>query len=127
MKEVSLDGQTAGGFVPEGRVAGKPSPSREQGARSRALWAKGLSVKATLRLAFVALLIGTFAIAVFSLTDISRLNASMQSIYDQVYVASRAAEEARGYMLCASRAQKMLLTTTAAKERDELGVDIDKD
>jgi methyl-accepting chemotaxis protein len=126
MKEVSLGGQTGVGFVPEEGAAGKPSPSRGQGARSRALWLKGLSVKATLRLAFVVLLIGTFAIGVFSLTQIRRLNASTQSIYDQGHVASRAAEEARGYMLRASRAQKMLLTATTAKERDELGVDIDK-
>jgi methyl-accepting chemotaxis protein len=79
-----------------------------------------------LRLAFAVLLIGTLAIGVFSLTQISRLNASAQSIYDQGHVASRAAEEARGHMLRASRAQKMLLTATTAKERDELGTDIDK-
>ena len=83
-------------------------------------------MKATLRLAFAVLLIGTLAIGVFSLTQISRLNASAQSIYDQGHVASRAAEEARGYVLRASRAQKMLLTATTAKERDELGADIDK-
>ena len=79
-----------------------------------------------LRLAFAVLLIGTLVIGVFSLTQISRLNASAQSIYDQGHVASRAAEEARGHMLRASRAQKMLLTATTAKERDELGADIDK-
>jgi methyl-accepting chemotaxis protein len=64
---------------------------------------------------------------VFSLTQISRLNGSTQSIYEQGYVASRAAEEVRGHMLRASRAQKMLLTATTAKERDELGEDIDHD
>ncbi len=126
MKAVSLGGQTGAGFVPEGEVAGKPSPSRGQGGRSRAVRLKGLSVKATLRLAFAVLLIGTLAIGVFSLTQISRLNASAQSIYDQGHVASRAAEEARGHMLRASRAQKMLLTATTAKERDDLGADIDK-
>lgn len=126
MKAVSLGGQTGAGFVPEGEVAGKPSPSRGQGSRSRAVRLKGLSVKATLRLAFAVLLIGTLAIGVFSLTQISRLNASAQSIYDQGHVASRAAEEARGHMLRASRAQKMLLTATTAKERDDLGADIDK-
>ena len=85
----------------------------------------GLSVKAMLRGAFAVLLIGTLLIGVFSLTQISRLNASAQSIYDQGHVASRAAEEARGHMLRASRAQKMLLTATTAKERDELGADVD--
>ncbi|HEY4351218.1 MAG TPA: methyl-accepting chemotaxis protein [Paraburkholderia sp.] len=86
----------------------------------------GLSVKATLRLAFAVLLIGTLAIGVVALTQISRLNGSTQSIYEQGYVANRAAEEARGEMLRASRAQKMLLTATTAKEREELGTDIDK-
>jgi methyl-accepting chemotaxis protein len=86
----------------------------------------GLSVKATLRLAFAVLLIGTLAIGVFALTQISRLNGSTQSIYEQGYIANRAAEEARGEMLRASRAQKMLLTATTAKEREELGTDIDK-
>lgn len=126
MKAVSLGGQTGAGFVPEGEAAGKPSPSRGRGSRPRAVRLKGLSVKATLRLAFAVLLIGTLAIGVFSLTQISRLNASTQSIYDQGHVASRAAEEARGHTLRASRAQKMLLTATTAKERDELGADIDK-
>ena len=46
MKAVSLGGQTGAGFVPEGEAAGKPSPSRGQGSRSRAVRLKGLSVKA---------------------------------------------------------------------------------
>src|ERR1700761_1628873 len=123
MKAVSLGSQTGAGFVPEGEAAGKPP--RGQSSRSRAVRLKGLSVKAMLRLAFAVLLIGTLLIGVFSLTQISRLNASAQSIYDQGHVASRAAEEARGHMLRASRAQKMLLTATTAKERDELGADIE--
>jgi methyl-accepting chemotaxis protein len=41
-------------------------------------------------------------------------------------VASRAVEEVRANVLRASRAQKMLLTATTAKERDELGADIEK-
>ncbi|WP_341314854.1 methyl-accepting chemotaxis protein [Paraburkholderia sp. IMGN_8] len=125
MKAVSLGGQKGAGFVPEGEAAGK-SQSHGQGGRGPAVRLKGLSVKAMLRLAFAVLLIGTLAIGVFSLTQISRLNGSAQSIYDQGHVASRAAEEARGHMLRASRAQKMLLTATTAKERDELGADIDK-
>ncbi|CAE6708195.1 hypothetical protein R69888_01000 [Paraburkholderia haematera] len=126
MKAVSLGGQSGAGFVPEGEATGKLSPSHGQGSRARGVRLKGLSVKAMLRLAFAVLLIGTLVIGVFSLTQISRLNASAQSIYDQGHVASRAAEEARGHMLRASRAQKMLLTATTAKERDDLGADIDK-
>ena len=125
MKVISPGGQTGAGFVPDAQAAGK-SPSRGQGGRSRAVRLKGLPVRVMLRLAFAVLLIGTLLIGVFSLTQISRLNASTQSIYDQGHVASRAAEEARGYMLRASRAQKTLLTATTAKERDELGADIDK-
>ena len=125
MKVVSLSDQTGTRFVPEEGAAGKSSPSRGQGARSRARWLKCLSVKAMLRLAFIVLLIGTLAIGVFSLTQISRLNASTQSIYDQGHVASRPAEEARGYMLRSSRAQTMLLTATTAEERHELGADME--
>jgi methyl-accepting chemotaxis protein len=88
---------------------------------------KPLSVKATLRIAFSVLLIGTLVMGVFSLAQISRLNSSTKSIYEQGYVASRAAEEARGHVLRASRAQKMLLTATTAKERDELGASIESD
>jgi methyl-accepting chemotaxis protein len=121
MKAVSLGSQPGVGFVAGGEPAGGSSPSRKPVGRF-----KGLSVKGMLRLAFAVLLIGTLAIGVFSLTQVSRLNASAQSIYDQGHVASRAAEEARGYVLRASRAQKMLLTATTAKERDELGADIDK-
>ena len=121
MKAVSLGSQPGVGFVADGEPAGGSSHSQMPVGRL-----KGLSVKATLRLAFALLLIGTLAIGVFSLTQISRLNGSAQSIYDQGHVASRAAEEARGYMLRASRAQKMLLTATTGKERDDLGADIDK-
>ena len=124
MKAVSLGSQPGAGFVPEGEPAAGASQVSHRRARSGQT--KGMSVKTTLRFAFAVLLVGTLAIGVFSLTQISRLNASAQSIYDQGHVASRAAEEARGHMLRASRAQKMLLTATTAKERDELGSDIDK-
>jgi methyl-accepting chemotaxis protein len=118
MKAVSLGSQPGVGFVANAEPAGEPHEA------SRPL--KGLSVKATLRLAFALLLIGTLVIGVFSLAQIGRLNGSAQSIYAQGHVASHAAEEARGYVLRASRAQKMLLTATTGKERDELGADIDK-
>ncbi|WP_213296522.1 methyl-accepting chemotaxis protein [Paraburkholderia sacchari] len=85
-----------------------------------------LSVKTMLRVAFAVVLAGTLAIGAFSLAQISRLNDSAASIYEQGHIASRAAEEARAYVLRASRAQKMLLTATTAKERDELGADIEK-
>ncbi|RFU46577.1 methyl-accepting chemotaxis protein [Paraburkholderia sp. DHOC27] len=120
--KVSLGSRTGVGFVADSeRVGGASQP------RAPAAGPQGLSVKATLRLAFAMLLLGTLVIGVFSLTQIGRLNGSAQSIYVQGHVASRAAEEARGHVLRASRAQKMLLTATTAKERDELGADIDKD
>jgi methyl-accepting chemotaxis protein len=124
MKAVSPGNQHGKGFVAAGQTAGR-TPSRGPGRVSPALKLKGVAVKTTLRLAFAALLIGTLLVGVFSLTQISRLNGAAQSIYDQGHVASRAAEEARGHMLRASRAQKMLLTATTAKERDELGADVD--
>src|SRR5215472_5422970 len=58
-----------------------------------------LSVKAMLRVAFAVVLVGTLAIGAFSLAQISRLNDSTESIYEQGHLASRAAEEARGHML----------------------------
>ncbi|TKC80338.1 methyl-accepting chemotaxis protein [Trinickia terrae] len=124
MKAVSLGRRSGAGFVPDdGPAGGRSRGSSKRAAASRL---NSLSVKATLRLAFAVLLAGTVAIGVFSLTQISRLNGSTQSIYDQGHVASRAAEEVRADVLRASRAQKMLLTATTAKERDDLGGDIDK-
>jgi methyl-accepting chemotaxis protein len=122
MKAVSLGRRSGAGFVPDGAGAGgKPHKRAAAGSRLSAL-----SVKASLRLAFAIVLVGTLAIGVFSLTQIERLNGSTKSIYEQGHVASRAAEEVRANVLRASRAQKMLLTATTAKERDELGEDIEK-
>ncbi|CAG9274671.1 Methyl-accepting chemotaxis serine transducer [Paraburkholderia unamae] len=127
MKAVSQGGRHAG-FVPQEPAGGAtPARQRKPGREGAATGHSRLSVKATLRLAFALVLIGTLAIGAISLAQISRLNGSTQSIYEQGYVASRAAEEARGHVLRASRAQKMLLTATTARERDELGQDIDKD
>lgn len=124
MKAVSLGRRSGAGFVPDDESAGgHPSNSKKRSAPSRL---NSMSVKATLRVAFAVLLAGTLAIGVFSLTQISRLNGSTQSIYDQGHVASRAAEEVRANVLRASRAQKQLLTATTAKERDDLGGDVDK-
>jgi methyl-accepting chemotaxis protein len=118
-------GSRQAGFMPQDTGAANTARASSNTAKRGA--GSSLSVKATLRIAFAVLLIGTLAMGVFSLTQISRLNGSTQSIYEQGYVASRAAEEARGHLLRASRAQKMLLTATTAKERDELGGDIEND
>jgi methyl-accepting chemotaxis protein len=104
-----------------GSRPGFTSPSTHAGHDTRTL-----SVKASLRLAFGLVLLGTLVIGVISLAQIRRLDGSMQSIYDQGYVASRTAGELRGDVLRASRSQKMLLTATTAKERDELGMDVDR-
>jgi len=121
MKVVSRGLRAGAKFVPDGSVA--DGRSRGAGVKGRL---SGLSVKTSLRLAFAVLLAGTLAIGIFALAQISRLNDSSRSIYEQGHVASRAAEEVRGNMLRSSRAQKMLLTATTAKERDELGAEIDK-
>ncbi|WP_442793614.1 methyl-accepting chemotaxis protein [Paraburkholderia sp. ZP32-5] len=130
MKAVARSGGDGANVLGNGSINGatRAAPGGTAAGNTRhrtAATLKGLSVKATLRVAFTVLLLGTLLIGVFSLLQIGRLNASAQSIYDQGHVASRAAEEARGDLLRASRAQKMLLTATTAKERDELGADIE--
>ncbi|HKU00240.1 MAG TPA: methyl-accepting chemotaxis protein [Paraburkholderia sp.] len=126
--KAALQGSRRAGFVPQDAQTGDlpdASPGIVRAVRARG--GHSLSVKTMLRVAFAVVLVGTLAIGAFSLAQISRLNDSTQSIYEQGYIASRAAEEARGHVLRASRAQKMLLTATTAKERDELGVGIEKD
>lgn len=86
---------------------------------------ESLSVRASLWLAFVCVLAGAVAIGVFSLFQMGRLNASTKAIYEQEFVAGQAAEQARGLILRASRAQTQLLTATTAAERDTLGSDIE--
>jgi methyl-accepting chemotaxis protein len=125
MKAVALGNRSGAGFVPNGAgTSGQP----RAGAQKRTLEGRRrtLTVKASLRLAFALVLVGTLAIGVFALAQINRVNAASKSIYDQGYVASRAAEEVRGGLLRASRAQKMLITATTAKERDQLGEEIEK-
>ncbi|MFX1803128.1 methyl-accepting chemotaxis protein [Paraburkholderia sp. A3BS-1L] len=107
--KAALQGRRHASFVPQDARAGR-----------------ALSVKTMLRVAFAVVLAGTLAIGAFSLAQISRLNDSTESIYEQGHIASRAAEEVRAQVLRASRAQKMLLTATTAKERDDLGADIEK-
>lgn len=115
MKFSSLRTRPLAGFIPEGAAA-----TLKTGIAGRTL-----SVKTTLRLAFAILLIGTLVIAGIALLQMNRINGSTESIYREGYVATRSAEELRSSMLRASRSQKMLLTATTAKERDELGSDID--
>ncbi|WP_175697058.1 methyl-accepting chemotaxis protein [Burkholderia ambifaria] len=121
MKAASLHPQPGAATSASGAAARPAAARRPRAARrERRPW----TVKATLRAAFAILLAGTLAIGVFSLWQISRLNASIASVYEQGHVASRAAEEVRAEVLRASRAQKMLLTATTAKERDDLGAEV---
>ena len=121
MKPFSLRGNPGAGFIPGG---GAKAAARAV-AKIAGTGGRSLSVKASLRLAFAFLLVGALAIGVIALTQISRLNGSTESIYREGYVASRAVEELRSAVLRGSRSQKMLLTATTAKERDELGADIE--
>ncbi|MEN2469927.1 methyl-accepting chemotaxis protein [Burkholderia sp. GS2Y] len=120
MKAASLHPQPGAAAAAPGVAAGRAARRTRAARRERRPW----TVKSTLRAAFAILLAGTLAIGVFSLWQISRLNASIASVYEQGHVASRAAQEVRAELLRASRAQKMLLTATTAKERDELGAEV---
>jgi methyl-accepting chemotaxis protein len=84
-----------------------------------------MTVRASLRFAFVSILVGAVVIGVFSLFQMGRLNGSTQAIYEQEYTAGMAAEQARGLLLRASRAQKQLLTASTAEERIELGNNVE--
>ena len=85
----------------------------------------GLTVRSSLWLALGSVLAGALVIGAFSLWQMGRINASTQAIYEQEYAAGQAAEQVRGLVLRASRAQSQLLTATTASERDALGKDID--
>jgi methyl-accepting chemotaxis protein len=87
-------------------------------------WAEGLSVRASLSLAFAAVLAGALALGVFSQAQMRGLNEASQTMYDQAYRAGLAAEQIRSALLRASRAQTQLLTATTAQERDTLGTQI---
>ena len=90
-----------------------------------AVSADGMSVRTSLRLAFAAVLAGALVIGVFSLFQMGRLNASTQTIYEQEYAAGQAAEQARGNVLRASRAQTQLLTASTPAERESLAKDVE--
>ena len=98
---------------------------RHRIAKSGAGVGDGMSVKASLLLAFAAVLAGALVIGIFSLFQMGRLNASTHVIYEQEYAAGQAAEQARGNVLRASRAQTQLLTASTAGERDTLAKDIE--
>jgi methyl-accepting chemotaxis protein len=85
----------------------------------------GMSVRASLRMAFAVVVAGALVIGVFSLFQMGRLNASTGVIYEQEYKAGQAAEQVRSNILRASRAQTQLLTASTAAERDTLAKDID--
>jgi two-component system chemotaxis sensor kinase CheA len=85
----------------------------------------GLSVRASLGLAFACVVTGAVVIGVFSLFQMGRLNDSTRIIYDQEYTAGQAAEQVRGNVLRASRAQTQLLTASTPQEREALGKDIE--
>jgi methyl-accepting chemotaxis protein len=93
--------------------------------RARSLFWERMTVRTSLWLAFASVLLGAVAIGVFSLFQMGRLNHSTQVIYEQEFAAGQAAEQARGLILRASRAQSQLLTATTAAERDTLGADIE--
>ncbi|MES2949295.1 MAG: methyl-accepting chemotaxis protein [Pseudomonadota bacterium] len=85
----------------------------------------GMSVRASLRLAFAIVVAGALVIGVFSLFQMGRLNASTRIIYEQEYTAGQAAEQVRSNILRASRGQTQLLTSSTAAERDTLAKDIE--
>jgi methyl-accepting chemotaxis protein len=85
------------------------------------------SVRNSLRAAFTVMLCGTLVVGVLALVQLHKLDSATQTVYTEGYQATKAAEEARGAMLRASRAQKSLLTASTSKERDDLGHEIDLD
>ena len=87
--------------------------------------ADGMSVRASLRLAFAIVVAGALVIGAFSLYQMGRLNASTKVIYEKEYVAGQAAEQVRSNVLRASRAQTQLLTSSTAGEREALAKDVE--
>ena len=103
-----------------------PAPQAPNGMVQRIREAvDGLSVRASLGLAFACVVLGAVVIGVFSLFQMGRLNASTRIIYDQEYTAGQAAEQVRSNVLRASRAETQLLTASTPQEREGLGKDIE--
>jgi methyl-accepting chemotaxis protein len=111
--------------VPVAAKEGAVEPHATQSPRKRAQFLERMTVRTSLWLAFASVLLGAIVIGVFSLFQMGRLNQSTQKIYEQEFAAGQAAEQARGLILRASRAQTQLLTATTAAERDGLGADIE--
>ena len=111
--------------LPVSVVGEQDSPEPAPYRRTRIPALEGLTVRSSLWLAFASVLLGAVVIGVFSLFQMGRLNASTKAIYEQEYAAGQAAEEARGLILRASRAQTQLLTATTADERTTLGAAIE--
>ena len=88
-------------------------------------WLERLTVQASLRLAFGAVLAGAVLIGGLSLLQMGRISATSQAVFDREYTGGQAAEQIRGLVLRASRAQTQLLTATTASERTTLGKEVD--
>ena len=106
-------------------LGGMAQTLRERLLKSTGTATEGMSVRASLRLAFAVVVAGALVIGVFSLFQMGRLNASTKVIYEQEYIAGQAAEQVRSNILRASRAQTQLLTASTAAEREILSKDIE--
>ena len=106
-------------------LGGMAQTVRERLLKPASSAADGMSVRASLRLAFAIVVAGALVIGVFSLFQMGRLNASTHVIYEQEYTAGQAAEQVRSNILRASRAQTQLLTASTASERETLSKDVE--
>ena len=106
-------------------LGGMAQTVRERLLKPASSAADGMSVRASLRLAFTIVVAGALVIGVFSLFQMGRLNASTHVIYEQEYTAGQAAEQVRSNILRASRGQTQLLTASTATEREALSKDIE--
>ncbi len=106
-------------------LGGMAQTVRERLLKPASSGADGMSVRASLRLAFAVVVAGALVIGVFSLFQMGRLNSSTKVIYEQEYTAGQAAEQVRSNILRASRGQTQLLTSSTAAERDTLAKDIE--
>lgn len=111
--------------VPRAALEGAVAIQAVPYPRTRSQFFERMTVRTSLWLAFASVLVGAIVIGVFSLFQMGRLNQSTRMIYEQEFAAGQAAEQARGLILRASRAQTQLLTATTANERDTLGADIE--
>jgi len=111
--------------LPGSAVGNPESQEAAPYQRTRIAALDNMTVRTSLWLAFASVLLGAVVIGVLSLFQMGRLNASTQDIYEHEYAAGQAAEETRGLILRASRAQTQLLTATTAAERTTLGAAIE--